>query len=112
MGGEITCLVDLTMNVIGGKWKAVILWHLAMDGVLRYGELKRTPGKITHKMLSQQLKGLEECGMIHRKEYHQIPPKVEYSLSLRGKSLIPLLEDMCRWSREQILKGQCNREDS
>lgn len=101
---EITCLVDLTMCVIGGKWKAVILWHLGKEGVLRYGELKRILGKVTHKMLTQQLRELEALEMVHRKEYYQIPPKVEYSLTPRGQSVIPLLKSMCQWSQNNIIE--------
>lgn len=101
--GEVSCLVDLTMRVIGGKWKARIIWYLGKNQVLRYGELKRKLGKITHKMLTQQLRELEALDMVHRKEYYQIPPKVEYSLTQRGKTVMPLLEDMCNWSRDNVL---------
>lgn len=101
--GEVSCLVDLTMRIIGGKWKARILWYLGKDGVLRYGELRRKLGKVTHKMLTQQLRELESLEMLNRKEYYQIPPKVEYSLTERGKTIMPLLEDMCEWSRENVL---------
>lgn len=101
--GEVCCLVDLTMRVIGGKWKAIILWHLHQGRVLRYGELKRALGKITHKMLTSQLRELESMDMVNRREYYQIPPKVEYSLTQRGESIIPILVSMCDWSREHIL---------
>ncbi len=102
--GEIKCLVDLTMNIMGGKWKAIILWHIGKNGVLRYGELKKVLGKITPKMLTQQLKELTSLEMVNRKEYYQIPPKVEYSLTDRGISIIPLLKSMCDWSMENIIK--------
>lgn len=102
--GEIGCLVDLTMNIIGGKWKAVILWHLGKSDKLRYGELRKVLGNITPKMLTQQLRNLESLDMIERKEFYQIPPKVEYSLTKRGESVIPLLYSMCEWSRENIIK--------
>lgn len=101
--GEVRCLVDLTMRIIGGKWKSRILWHLGHEGVLRYGELKRTLGKVTHKMLTQQVRELEALDMVHRKEYYQIPPKVEYSLTKRGESILPLLKSMCDWSKDNIL---------
>lgn len=101
--GEIKCLVDLTMNVIGGKWKAILLWHLGKKEVLRYGELKKILGKVTHKMLTQQLKELAAVDLVHREEYYQIPPKVEYSLTKRGRTVIPLLESMCNWSMENII---------
>lgn len=101
--GEVLCLVDLTMNIIGGKWKAIILWHLKDGTILRYGELKRGLGKITPKMLTQQLRELEDHEMIHRKEFYQIPPKVEYSLTEKGQSIIPILEQLCDWSNKHIL---------
>lgn len=94
------CPVSYTLKIIGGKWKPVILWHLSNDGVKRYGELKKILSNISHKMLSQQLKELEADGLIHREEYHQIPPKVEYSLTSKGNTLLPILEQMERWGLE------------
>lgn len=88
---------DFTLSLIGGKWKMKIMYELSSDTVLRYGELKRQIPAITHKMLSSQLKELENSGIVQRKEYPQIPPKVEYSLTPKGKSLIPILEEMCKW---------------
>ncbi|EAZ83714.1 helix-turn-helix domain-containing protein [Lysinibacillus fusiformis] len=88
---------DFTLSLIGGKWKMKIMYELSSDTVLRYGELKRQIPAITHKMLSSQLRELEDSGIVHRKEYPQIPPKVEYSLTLKGKSLMPILEEMCKW---------------
>jgi len=86
-----------TLSVIGGKWKMVIMFTLVEHGVLRYGELKKEIPDITHKMLSAQLKEMEADGIVSRKEYQQIPPKVEYSLSDKGQSLMPILEEMCKW---------------
>ena len=86
-----------TLSIIGGKWKMIIMFWLVEYGVLRYGELKRCIGSITDKILNNQLKELERDGIIIRKEYPQIPPKVEYSLSKRGLSLIPILEEICKW---------------
>ena len=86
-----------TLSVIGGKWKMVIMFTLVEKGVLRYGELKKEIPDITHKMLSAQLKEMEADGIVTRKEYQQIPPKVEYSLSDKGRSLMPILEEMCKW---------------
>jgi DNA-binding HxlR family transcriptional regulator len=85
------------LSVVGGKWKWIILALLFQDGVQRYGQLKKSIPGITHKMLSQQLKELESEALIHRKEYHQIPPKVEYSLTEKGKTLIPILQLMGEW---------------
>lgn len=86
-----------TLSIIGGKWKMIIMFWLVEYDVLRYGELKRCIGSITDKILNNQLKELEREGIIIRKEYPQIPPKVEYSLSKRGLSLMPILEEMCKW---------------
>lgn len=86
-----------TLSIIGGKWKMIIMFWLVEYNVLRYGELKRYIGPISDKILNNQLKELERDGIIIRKEYPQIPPKVEYSLSQRGLSLMPILEEMCNW---------------
>ncbi|SCI90835.1 Uncharacterized HTH-type transcriptional regulator ytcD [uncultured Clostridium sp.] len=91
-----------TMSLINGKWKMHILFWLWKSEVLRYGELKRSLGEITHKMLSSQLKELERDGLIVRTEYQQIPPKVEYRLSELGISLMPVLRAMCKWGHEHI----------
>jgi DNA-binding HxlR family transcriptional regulator len=95
--GECRCPVTYTLSVVGGKWKWLILWLLARDGVKRYGEIKRDIPVITHKMLSQQLKELEATVLVNRHEYHQIPPKVEYSLTEKGRTLIPIFELMHQW---------------
>lgn len=91
-----------TMSLINGKWKMHILFWLWKSDVLRYGELKKSLGDITHKMLSSQLKELERDKLIIRKEYQQIPPKVEYSLSELGISLMPVLSSMCKWGQEHL----------
>lgn len=88
---------EYTLSLIGGKWKMTILFWLARGEVMRYGELKKSIKGITHKMLSSQLKELEINDVIVRKEYHQVPPKVEYFLSEKGLSLMPILEEMCSW---------------
>ena len=86
-----------TLSIIGGKWKMIILYWLFEVNTVRYNELKRLIGSISHKMLSSQLKDLEKDGLIIRKEYPQIPPRVEYSLTPKGRSLFPLMEEMCKW---------------
>ncbi|WP_027309385.1 helix-turn-helix domain-containing protein [Caloramator sp. ALD01] len=96
------CPVEYTLSIIGGKWKTVILWHLSNNEVLRYGELKRLVNGITHKTLSNQLKELEADGLINRKEYYQIPPKVEYSLTEKGKGLMPILKALCEWGSKNM----------
>lgn len=86
-----------TMKIVSGKYKLIILYWLEEYTVMRYGELKRTLGNITHKMLSDTLKDMERDGLIVRTEYPQVPPKVEYSLSEKGRSLIPIIDAMCSW---------------
>jgi len=95
-----TCSVTYTLSVVGGKWKWLMLFKLFKHGVLRYGELKNTMPTITHKMLSQQLKELEAAELIFRKQYNQIPPKVEYSLTEKGETLIPILQLMSKWGED------------
>lgn len=99
---EYNCPLEYTQKLIGGKWKPIILWYLSIKGIMRYGELKKSLTNISHKMLSQQLKQLEGDGLIHRKEYHQVPPKVEYSITDKGLTLLPLLKLMHNWALENI----------
>ncbi|MCL2350135.1 MAG: helix-turn-helix transcriptional regulator [Defluviitaleaceae bacterium] len=86
-----------TLSLLRGKWKLVILYLLSEEPHIRFNELHRQVGNITYKMLSDQLKELEADGLVIRNEYAQVPPKVEYSLSERGKSLMPVLDAMCNW---------------
>lgn len=92
-----------TLSVIGGKYKMIILYWLAENGVMRFNELKRGIGNISFKSLSVMLKELEADGLVVREEFPQIPPKVEYSLSERGRSLIPVLHMMCEWGEKNRL---------
>lgn len=89
-----------TLSLIGGKYKMTILFWLADKGVMRHNQLKRAIGTISFKTLSLMLKELEKDALIIRKEYPQVPPKVEYSLSERGESIIPLLNAMCSWGEQ------------
>ncbi|WFD10209.1 winged helix-turn-helix transcriptional regulator [Tepidibacter hydrothermalis] len=98
--GKLKCCLEDTLSVIGGKWKLVILWHLGKEGIHRYNELRRLMPGITHKMLSQKLKELEADGLINRKQYNEVPPKVEYSLTKKGYSVMPILDTMHKWGRE------------
>lgn len=93
---SFNCPVEATIELIGGKYKSVILWHLT-DGVKRFGELKRLLPRATEKMLAQQLRDLERDGLIIRTVYPVVPPKVEYSLSDLGRTIIPVLDAMCGW---------------
>lgn len=89
-----------TMSLIQGKYKMFILYTLMDFGVVRFNEMKRYIRGISFKTLSATLKELEADGLVHREEYPQIPPKVEYSLTERGRSLIPILDQMCTWGEE------------
>jgi len=96
-GNEYPCCASLTMGIIGGKWKTVILYYL-MDKKLRYNELRKSMPTVTERTLSLQLKALEEDGLIKRKVYTSKPPlKVEYSLTDFGKTLIPIIQSIADW---------------
>jgi len=91
--------VELSLDIIGGKWKIPIIWRLK-DDPKRYGELKKSLSGVTHKMLTQQLRELEQDEILSRKVYSEIPPKVEYSLTLLGKSVIPVIDMLREWGEE------------
>jgi DNA-binding HxlR family transcriptional regulator len=91
------CSVEVTIGVIGGKWKSVLLYHLTKDRVIRFGELRRLLPNVTAQMLTSQLRELEADGVVHRKVYPQVPPKVEYSLTPFGDSLAPIIRAMAKW---------------
>jgi DNA-binding HxlR family transcriptional regulator len=93
------CAVEITASIIGGKWKPMILFFLE-SGTRRFGELRKLIPKTTKKMLTQQLRELERDGIIRRKIYAQVPPKVEYSLTRHGKSLQPILRSMLAWGED------------
>lgn len=92
-----------TLSLINGKYKMTILYTLMEFGVVRFNEMKKYIGEISYKTLSSTLKELEADQLVNRKEYPQIPPKVEYSLTERGKSLIPILDGMCEWGDQNRL---------
>lgn len=98
-GKEFNNPVELSLSILGGKWKIPIIWSLKDDSK-RYGELRRSLSKVTHKMLTQQLRELEEAEIITRKVYPEVPPKVEYSLTLLGKSVIPVIDLLSDWGDE------------
>ncbi|MEK4849050.1 helix-turn-helix domain-containing protein [Paenibacillus sp. FSL H7-0756] len=89
-----------TMSVIGGKWKMAILYLLSANPSIRFNEMQRQLGAVTYKVLSAQLKELEADGLVKRVEYPQIPPKVEYSLTTKGQTLLPVLEQLCEWGAQ------------
>lgn len=98
-GKEYNCAFEYTLELISGKWKGLILWHL-QDGTLRYGEIRKNLGNITQKMLTQTLRALEEDKLISRKVYPVVPPKVEYTITPRGLKLIPIFEQLIEWGSE------------
>ena len=100
---ETNCPVKATVDIIGGKWKPIILYYLK-DSAKRFGELQRLIPHATKKMLTMQLRDLEKDGIVNRKVFEQVPPKVEYSLTRYGKSLAPILELMAKWGTKHQAK--------
>lgn len=94
------CSVEAAMAVLGGKYKAIIIWHLNVSGVMRYNEIQKAIPQATAKMLSQQLKELENDGIVRRKLYPVVPPKTEYSLTALGETLVPIVDAMSGWGHE------------
>ena len=94
------CSVEAAMAVLGGKYKAIIIWHLNVSSVMRYNEIQKAIPQATAKMLSQQLKELESDGIIRRKLYPVVPPKTEYSLTDLGKTLVPIVNAMSDWGHD------------
>ena len=96
------CPILHVFRCIGGKWKLPVLWHLAEKDTMRYNELKRSVRGVTNMMLTKCLRELEDFGLVHRRQYNEIPPKVEYSLTERGKKLLPALEALYAWGPEHM----------
>lgn len=94
------CNTELALDVIGGKWKPLIIYHLGYNHVIRFGEFKRLIPNVNEKVLSRQLKDLERCKIIHRKDYHENPPKVEYSLTEAGKEISPIILQLGEWGKK------------
>ena len=99
-GKKYHCALDLTVHYIGGKWKLIILWYLRKEKK-RFSELKRLIPDISEKMLSLQLRQLDTMGLIEKKIFAEVPPKVEYSLTVEGKTLLPALEILAKWGRDK-----------
>lgn len=96
------CEKELTLSIISGKWKVVILWHLGVEGTHRFSELQRLFPGISHKILSNQLRDLIEDGIVHREVIPEAPPKVEYSMTELGMTLLPIVEMMYEWGKKRI----------
>ena len=92
------CPAEATIEVLGGRWKAHIVW-LLLQGTRRFGELHRGLPGVTQKVLTQQLRELEADGVVSRKVFAEVPPRVEYSLTERGRSLKPVIKAMCKWAK-------------
>lgn len=98
------CPVEASIEMLSGKWKGRILWKLYNTPTMRFGELRRSLGTITEKMLSQQLRELESLGLIKRNVYREVPPKVEYSLTDFGRSIGPILDKFAEWGVANLRK--------
>lgn len=98
----LSCPMVAALNVIGGKWKPMIL-HMLSDGTMRFGDLKKNIPPVSQKMLTQQLRELESDGIVSRTIYAEVPPRVEYALTDRGRSLKPILDDLYEWGRRNGL---------
>ena len=98
---EFRCPVEVTIDIIGGKWKSLILWHLH-QGKMRFKELERIVPGVSQKMLTQQLKEMEKDQLLAKTVYPEVPPRVEYELTPRGHSLFPLLQSMHDWAVDEL----------
>lgn len=110
-GITYNCPIEATIELIGGKYKAIILWHLKRK-TLRFSSIQKLLPQATPKMLTQQLRELEEHGLINRVVYPVVPPKVEYSLTEFGHSIIPVLDVMCNWGKDYLSARHTDSECS
>ncbi len=104
---DLLCPIRYTLEIVGGKWKLPIICTLAVNGPQRYSEIQRKLGDITNMMLSQSLKELAAEGMVHRKQYNEVPPRVVYSLTAKGDSMLPALKNLAGWGAQQIGEHDC-----
>lgn len=107
-----SCPIEHTVNLIGHKWKVLILRNLFNNGTQRFSDLNKGINGISQKMLTQQLRQLEADGIISRKIYPEVPPKVEYSLTVLGNSLKPILDEMNIWGIEHLKHSSSNQNDN
>ncbi|MDY3015449.1 MAG: helix-turn-helix domain-containing protein [Evtepia sp.] len=113
---EVTCEMEITLKMIGGKWKPLILDVLIRQGTQRFSQLMRQMTQLSQRTLTNQLRELEEDGLVLRTVYPEVPPRVEYAVTEKGLSLAPLLELMCQWGeahmddRFQLTNPQCSKE--
>jgi DNA-binding HxlR family transcriptional regulator len=104
LNGDFNCEKELTLSVFSGKWKVVILWHLGVEGSHRFSDLQKLFPKISHKILSNQLRELMEDGIVHREVFPEIPPRVEYSMTELGMTLLPIIEMMYEWGQKRMVE--------
>ena len=95
--GNYRCHFELTLQLIGGKWKLLVIYFLSLQEVIRFSQLRRSLPEISERMLVRQLRELEEDGLVHRKVYGTVPPRVDYSLTPLGVSLVPIMESLKAW---------------
>lgn len=105
------CPLAFALEVVGGKWRLPVVWELSQEPRLRYSELRRRLGSVTNATLSHVLGELESNGVVERRDYGEIPPRVDYSLTESGRNLVPILELLYRWgaAQERMLQGSCNQ---
>lgn len=101
-GEELLCPIRYSLDIVGGKWKLPLLCMLASGEPTRYSAIKRKLGDVTNMMLAQSLKELEATGMVHREQYNEVPPRVEYSLTDKGNSIVPILVQFGAWGAENM----------
>ena len=95
--GNYRCHFELTLQLIGGKWKLLVIYFLSLQKVIRFGQLRRTLPEISERMLVRQLRELEDDGLVSRKVYGTVPPRVDYALTQLGESLVPIMESLKAW---------------
>ena len=105
MDDQFNCPVEATLEVIGGKWKAVLIFHMMHTGPHRFAELKRKTRGISDRVLTRQLRELETDGIVRREVFAEVPPRVEYSLTEYGESLRPVTQAMCDWGKRHMAAG-------
>lgn len=111
---DLLCPIRYSLDIVGGKWKLPILCMLASGEPTRYSSIKRKLGNVTNMMLSQSLKELEAVGVVHREQYNEVPPRVEYTLTEKGSSIVPILVQFATWGAENMQNDiscgtNCNR---
>lgn len=102
LNGDFNCEKELTLSLMSGKWKIVILWHLGHEAPLRYGELFRLFKNISNRILTKQLRELEQDRIIYRNIFDEVPPRVEYHLTELGKTLVPIVDEMFEWGKTNM----------